>query len=248
MTKLGQIRVGTSGWHYAHWRGPFYPAELSSRQWLAYYASRLASVEVNSSFYRLPSLPSLEGWRQATPRAFTFAIKGSRFITHLKKLKDASRHLPLLLERVALLGPKLGPVLFQLPPGWDQDLGRLEAFLAALPGSPRFAMEFRDDHWWNEQTYDLLRRHGAAFCLFDLDGRMPPRVLTGDFVYLRLHGPQGAYQGRYSAEFLAGLAQDMLAWAGQGLDVYCYLDNDQAGYAVQNALELQALLAGGRTA
>ncbi len=242
MAQGGQIHIGTSGWHYRHWQGRFYPPGVAMSGYLTYYAKRLASVEINSSFYRLPAETTLLRWRDETPTGFIFALKASRFITHQKKLKEPERHLPLLLERARVLGPKLGPVLFQLPPGWRFNGPRLEDFLQALPGDCRYALEMRDPTWLNEEAYEALRRHGVAFCIYDLAGRQSPRLLSAGFVYLRLHGPGGAYQGCYSREFLAGLAGDIRAWAEEGREVFCYFDNDEAAYAAQNALELVELV------
>lgn len=235
-----RVFIGTSGWVYPHWRGPFYPAELDEGQWLGYYASRLPSVEVNRSFYRLPTRAQFAAWRAQTPEGFVFAVKASRFITHMKKLCEPEHTLPPLLEAVAGLGDKLGPLLFQLPPRWRPDPGRLAAFLAALPQGTRAAFELRDPRWHSDAVLDLLRRHNAAFCIYDLAGFASPRAITADFVYLRLHGPGAAYSGRYGHRALADWAQ----WLGAQTvtTAYVYFDNDEAGYAVQDALELQAML------
>lgn len=235
-----RVLIGTSGWVYPHWRGPFYPAELDEAQWLGYYASRLPSVEVNRSFYRLCTRAQFTAWRAQTPEGFVFAVKASRFITHMKKLCEPEHTLPPLLEAIAGLGDKLGPLLFQLPPRWRPDPGRLAAFLAALPQGTRVAFELRDPRWHSDAILDLLRRHNAAFCIYDLAGFASPRAITADFIYLRLHGPGAAYSGRYGHRALADWAQ----WLGAQTvtTAYVYFDNDEAGYAVQDALELQAML------
>jgi uncharacterized protein YecE (DUF72 family) len=242
MRSRAPVHVGTSGWHYGHWRGPFYPDNLSADRFLAYYAARFHTVEINNSFYRLPSERALATWRDIAPPGFIFAVKASRFITHLKKLKDPERSLAPFLERVALLGDKLGPILFQLPPHWHFDAGRLTAFLTALPPAPRYTLELRDRTWINDRALELLAVHGVAFCIYELAGYLSPREVTADFVYIRLHGPGGAYQGRYDPQTLAAWAAAIAAWSGQGREVFCYFDNDEAGYAAQNALQLQALL------
>ncbi len=236
-----RIHIGTSGWVYPHWRGAFYPDALPEPEWLGYYARRLASVEVNRGFYRLPTRAQFAAWRDQTPEDFLFAVKASRYITHMKKLKDPGQTLPPLLEAVAGLGGKLGPLLFQLPPRWRLDVGRLRAFLAALPDRLRVAFEFRDPSWHTGAVLDLLAEHGAAYCVHDLAGFRSPRAVTADFVYVRLHGPGEAYCGRYGAEALAGWAD----WLGrQTVEAACvYFDNDQAGYAVRDALALRAMLA-----
>jgi uncharacterized protein YecE (DUF72 family) len=236
------IHIGTSGWHYGHWRGPFYPDELGAEGFLAYYAERFPTVEINNSFYQLPSESTLGKWRDAVPQGFVFAVKGSRFITHMKKLKDPARSLAPFLERVAVLGEKLGPILFQLPPRWGFNGARLAGFLAALPGAYRYTLELRDQSWINDDALDLLARHGAAFCIYDLAGYLSPLEVTADFVYIRLHGPGGPYQGQYDDKTLAGWAGAMAAWSREGREVFCYLDNDEAGYAAQDAARLQDLL------
>jgi hypothetical protein len=172
------IHIGTSGWHYGHWRGPFYPEELGTEGFLAFYAERFHTVEINNSFYQLPSESTLGKWRDAVPQGFVFAVKGSRFITHMKKLKDPARSLAPFLARVAGLGEKLGPILFQLPPRWRFNPARLAGFLAALPGAYRYTLELRDQSWINDEALDLLARHRAAFCIYDLAGYLSPLEVT----------------------------------------------------------------------
>lgn len=244
-TRHLSIHIGTAGWSYDHWQGVFYPAHMPASHRLEYYAQQLRCVEVNSSFYHLPDRQTLQHWFDSTPDHFRFAVKASRYITHMKKLRDPEKTVPPLLDRLATLGNKLGPVLFQLPPHWHFNAERLEGFLAVLRPGIRYAFEFRDHSWLNEQSYDLLSRHAAAFCIYELDGFLSPRPVTGDFVYVRLHGPDGAYQGSYDEHTLARWADVFSGWARTGKRVYCYFDNDQCGYAVQNALRLQAMLAAG---
>jgi uncharacterized protein YecE (DUF72 family) len=216
---------------------------MKSDQFLPYYAGHFDSVEINNSFYKLPTVETLAAWREASPPGFLFAVKGSRFITHMKKLKiEPGQGLFPLLERVEVLGEKLGPILFQLPPRWRFDPERLATFVAALPRQHRYAFEFRDPTWLNEEAYAILRANGMAYCLYDLAGFLSPEVVTADFVYLRLHGPGQAYQGSYDTRVLAHWADRCLAWAAEGKDVYAYFDNDQAGYAVHDALRLQTLV------
>lgn len=244
MNDKGLVHIGTSGWHYDHWRGPFYPKNLAKREFLQFYQQQFHTVEINNSFYQLPSAKTLIDWRETVPPDFIFAVKGSRFITHMKKLKDPEPSVAPLLERIQLLGDRLGPILFQLPPRWHFNEERLRHFLEALPHDYRYALEFRDPSWLNQEACHLLREHGAAFCIYELAGRVSPQEVTADFVYLRLHGPGGAYQGRYDRQTLAGWAGSISAWAAQGKTVFCYFDNDEAGYAAQNALELQEMLSG----
>ncbi len=230
---MSRCFVGTSGWHYDHWQGAFYPDGLPKSRWLEYYAGRFDSVEINGSFYRLPSEQGVADWRDATPENFRFAVKASRFITHMKKLREVDDALDVFLDRMSLLGGKLGPVLFQLPPRWRVDVKRLEAFLALLPQGREWAFEFRDPSWHCDEVYRVLRAHNAAFCVFDLAGFTSPAAVTADFAYLRLHGPGAAYCGRYGESGLRPWAE----WLErQNLPcAYVYFDNDQAGYAVEDA-------------
>jgi uncharacterized protein YecE (DUF72 family) len=238
----GRIHIGTSGWHYDHWVGPFYPEGSRPDTFLAYYARVFPTTEINNTFYRLPAPEVLAAWRDRTPGDFTFACKASRYITHMKKLKDPRQSCERFFEAVEMLAGKLGPILFQLPPKWRVDPGRLEAFLAALPRDHRFAFEFRDESWFTPAVYDLLGHHRAAFCIYDLGGRCAPDQVTADFVYLRLHGPGGPYCGSYDAGALAIWAGRILTWRKAGLDIYCYLDNDEQGYATQDARRLMELV------
>ncbi|MFP4126002.1 MAG: DUF72 domain-containing protein [Alphaproteobacteria bacterium] len=239
---LAEIRIGTSGWHYDHWVGAFYPAGTKPEDFLAFYAERFDAAEINTSFYQLPSAETLAHWRDTVPAGFRFTAKASRYITHMKKLKDPAASLERFLQRIAVLDPKLGPLLFQLPPNWHADVERLEALLAALPRGRRCAVEFRDPSWWIDAVYAALRRHGAAFCPFELAGREAPLAVTADVVYLRLHGPGAAYQGTYDEARLGAWADRLVAWRAQGREVWCFFDNDEAGYAAHNAARLKALV------
>ena len=238
-----RIRVGTSGWHYAHWRGPFYPERMSSDKMLDFYCQRLATVEVNNSFYHLPAKETFRLWQRQTPKQFLFAVKGSRYITHMKKLKDPKVALQKFLSHARALGAKLGPILFQLPPRWGRDAGRLKDFLRRLPKKHRYTFEFRDPSWFHPEIYHLLEQHYAAFCVFDLAGLQSPRLLTANFAYLRLHGPaEQKYAGCYTRAQLRDWLHCGLHCLGQGArEVFIYFDNDQAGYAARNALELQEM-------
>jgi uncharacterized protein YecE (DUF72 family) len=238
------VWVGTSGWHYPHWQGPYYPAGLSPQHWLAHYSRDFRTVEVNSSFYRLPEATTFGAWRAATPEGFLFAVKAPRTITHLHKLRNPAEPLVAFLSHARTLGPKLGPILFQMPPRWHANPRRLAEFLEQLPQGPRYAFELRDPTWHTDLVYQALAAHNAAFCIYDLGGFTTPLVTTADFVYLRLHGPRAeAYAGSYSEVQLRDWAAKARQWAGRGgKDVYLFFDNDQAGYAVRNALGIQKYL------
>lgn len=238
--------IGTSGWQYEHWRGPFYPEDFSSDAMLSYYAERFHTVEINNSFYQLPKKETVARWRSSVPEDFIFSFKASRYITHMKKLKEPEKSLSRMLEVVPSLNDKLGPILFQLPPKWKFDPERFYDFLEALPGGLRYAFELRDPSWLDPRAYEALTQIGAAFCIYELAGRMSPKEITADFVYIRLHGPADvAYKGQYSTQTLSGWAGAISAWARQGRDVFCYFDNDEAGYAPQDALRLQKMLGSG---
>jgi uncharacterized protein YecE (DUF72 family) len=237
-----EVLIGTSGWSYDHWSGPFYPEDLPPRDRLSFYARTFDSVEVNTTFYHLPAWATVPAWTRAVPAGFVFALKASRYITHMKKLKEPDLTLPRFFEVAGLFGRALGPILFQLPPGWKPNPGRLAAFLDALPAGHRYAFELRNPEWWNGEVLGLLESKGAAFCIFELGGRIAPREVTAGFVYLRLHGPDGAYAGSYGEEALASWAEAVRDWAGRGLAVYVYFDNDQLGFAAQNAARLKQLV------
>lgn len=235
-----QFHIGTSGWVYPHWQGPFYPDELAEPDWLAFYAGRLMSVEINRSFYRLPSLENFATWRDATPDGFVFAVKASRYITHMKNLKEPEDTLPPLLQAIEGLEGKLGPLLFQLPPRWHANPSRLKDFLQALPDGLQAVFELRDKTWHCDEVLQMLSDSNAAFCIYDLGGYTSPREITADFLYLRLHGPVDTYRGYYDIETL----EDWAEWLrDQQLNrAYVYFDNDESAYAVRNARELREIL------
>jgi uncharacterized protein YecE (DUF72 family) len=237
-----RVRIGTSGWHYKHWCGPFYEDRTAPSQMLQVYLRYFDTVEINNSFYKLPSAETFRLWRQSAPPGFRFAVKASRFITHMKKLKEPQNALDNILKRAAELKDKLGPILFQLPPKWMVNAERLEEFLAALPQRHQYAFEFRERSWHNEEIYDILRRHNAAFCMYELNGFHSPEPITADFTYIRLHGPGGPYQGSYSQETLREWARKIERWGERLKDIYVYFDNDQAAFAARNALQLKQMV------
>ena len=234
--------IGTSGWSYNHWKGSFYPTSLKNDQMLGYYCERFSTTEINNSFYHLPQPKTLKHWNRTVPEDFVFTAKGSRFITHMKKLKDPANSVAAFLDRISLLDDKLGPLLFQLPPNWRCNAQRLAQLLDTLSRDFEYAFEFRDHSWHIPEVYDLLAKHNAAFCLYELDGFVSPKPVTAEFIYIRLHGPDGAYQGDYDGRTLAGWATRIANWQQDDKRVYCYFDNDEAGYAAQNAGKLQKQL------
>ena len=235
------VRIGTSGWVYDHWRGIFYPEHLSQADWLAYYAREFDTVEINNSFYRLPKEAAFDAWRAQAPPGFVYAVKASRFLTHLKKLKDPGEPLATFFARAGRLGGKLGPVLYQLPPHWRANLPRFEDFLRALPGEYTHAVEFRDESWLAEEVFRLMERHGVAHCLHDMPPLRVPLRITAPFVYIRFHGDP-AYGGRYREKTLETWAGRIEDWRRQKLEVYVYFNNDWGGYALADARTLKRLL------
>ncbi|MGJ3246903.1 MAG: DUF72 domain-containing protein [Elainellaceae cyanobacterium] len=242
MNRMNRIRIGTSGWHYPHWSGSFYPENIATEHWLDYYAEHFHTAEINNSFYQLPAKTTFEHWRASVPSDFTFAVKASSYITHRKKLNDPEESVQNFFERVQILGDQTGPILFQLPPRWHCNLERLAAFLNVLPTEYRYTFEFRDRTWLIPETYELLANHNAALCIYDWGGERSPTEVTADFIYLRLHGPKAPYQGEYSTQALAGWAGAFSTWARQGKDVYCYFDADEKGIAPNDAQRLIKML------
>jgi len=240
------VRTGTSGWHYKHWRGNFYPQEVPASKMLAHYVRHFDTAELNNSFYRLPTEAAFRAWREAVPENFIFAVKASRYLTHLIKLKDPLQAVQNLLPRAENLGDKLGPFLFQLPPRWRVNVARLEGLLDVLPPQHRYAFEFRDDSWHTAEVLEVLRRYNAALCMFHLAGFSSPAEITADFAYVRLHGPGDKYQGSYSDADLEAWADRIRQWRPRLKAIYVYFDNDQAGYAAHDALRLKQMLAAGR--
>ena len=240
MARATTFRVGCSGWQYKHWKGDFYPVELPQRKWLDYYTRHFDTVEVNNSFYRLPSEGVFDTWRSRTPAAFVFAVKASRFLTHMKKLKDPEEPIERLFSRALELRGKLGPVLYQLPRQMQKNVERLAGFLALLPPRIKHAIEFRDPSWYDDEVVRLLRRHHVALCLHDMAGSAAPRLVTSRFIYVRFHGATGRYDGAYAAPVLEEWA-DWLASTGR--PAFVYFNNDAGGHAPRDARRLIGLLA-----
>lgn len=240
--KKGKIYIGTSGWSYEHWKGPFYPEDLATKDLLNFYIQQLKTVEINRTFYSLPDRDVFSRYAKTVPSSFIFAVKASRFITHVKRLKNPKLSLKRLFSRIQPLGRHLGPILFQLPPHWKVNKKRLQSFLEALPKKYRFAFEFRDESWLTKEIFDLLKKRRAAFCIYELGHVETPCIETADFIYVRLHGPKEAYAGSYSLAALKKWARYFRKEAKKGRDVYCYFDNDEAGYAAMNAKIMLELL------
>jgi uncharacterized protein YecE (DUF72 family) len=243
MAKKGKAFIGTSGFHYKHWVGTYYPEKTKSKDFMEFFLKDFRTVELNNPFYHLPPKETFKQWRKQTPKDFIFSVKASRYITHNKKLKDPEEALNYFLANANGLKEKLGPILFQLPPGWKANEERLHSFLKILPKGYRYTFEFRNPTWYNEETLGLLKKYNAAFCIYQLAGHMSPIEVTADFIYIRLHGPtENKYQGSYPDKTLKEWALQIKKWNQQGKDVYCYFDNDQAGYAAFNAKKLKELI------
>jgi uncharacterized protein YecE (DUF72 family) len=243
MPDSASARVGCSGWNYASWRGRFYPSNLPASRWLEYYATRFDTVEINNTFYRLPERSTFVSWRSQPPAGFLFAVKASRFLTHMKRLLEPEEPLKRLFTRATGLGRKLGPVLYQLPGSFAIDIPRLDRFLRALPrtasGSRRHVIEFRDPSWYVPQTFELLADRGAALCLHDKLGSPISEPSVGPFVYVRFHGTSGSYHGSYSPRQLDRWAHTLAEQIQAGRDVFAYFNNDPEAVATANALTLR---------
>jgi uncharacterized protein YecE (DUF72 family) len=238
-----RLRIGTSGWSYDGWSGPFYPDFLAKKGWLAWYSHIFSTTEINSSFYRTPSLEAVRNWRGTVPDDFVFAWKASKFISHWKRLGPTSKtSLKLMETRLAALGTRLGPVLFQLPERMHADRERLAKFLSYLSPKRRYAFEFRHASWYEEPILKLLSDEGMALCVSDHHQAPAPWEATADHVYVRLHGPTGRYHGHYRAAALKTLVKAITRWHREGRDVYVYFDNDQKSAAPQDAKSLIQML------
>lgn len=237
----GRTRIGTSGWSYGHWNGVFYPEHTPPSERLAFLSSRLDTVEIDSTFYHLPSTKSVSAWSDTTPDGFVFAAKGSRLITHFRRLSGIDDALATFLERLAPLAEKLGVILWQLPPNFSADNQRLDAFLGKLPNETRHAVEFRHQSWLTAETFEVLRAHGAAHVQVSSDAMPPELTPTADFVYVRLHGTS-AYHGAYDRPALEPWTRFLAEQTAAGRDAYVYFNNDAEGHAPQDAARLKAML------
>ena len=239
---MEQIRIGCSGWNYRHWRERFYPKGLPQRRWFAFYAEHFDTVEINNSFYRLPKAETFEAWRAQAPPGFCYAVKANRFLTQAKKLKDCEEPLQRMMAPFRALGDRLGPILFQLPPRFRINLERLETFLKLLPKDVASVFEFREPSWYVPETFALLDRHGAGFCVHDMPGSATERIATGRLAYVRFHGTNGKYHGRYPDQRLLSWTDWIVAQARNGRPVWCYFNNDIDGHAIDDAQTLKAMV------
>ena len=241
-TTVSNIHVGCSGWVYKHWRGIFYPEGLPQKRWFERYAEEFDTVEINASFYRLPLASTFDGWRDKAPPGFHYAVKVNRFITHMKKLLDCEAEIDRFIALARPLGEKLGPLLYQLPPSLKLNLERLERFLERLPPDLTHVFEFRNKDWYVPDTYALLDRHGASFCVHDMPGSKTERIAVGPIAYVRFHGGEGKYWGRYSDEGLLSWTDWVVEQTRSGRSVWCYFNNDIHGHAIDDARTLKSMV------
>lgn len=237
-----QFYIGTSGWHYVHWRDRFYPAKLPKAKWLEFYASNFNTVELNNSFYRLPTEAAFTTWRDSSPSDFVYAVKVSRFITHIKRLKNTGDAVEKFINRARILGEKLGPLLYQLPPNMHRNDEVLESFISSLPDGVRHVVEFRHQSWLDEEVFQILRRYNTGFCVFDMPSISCPLIATADFAYIRFHGSSALYSSCYSDEELTGWGNRLADLASKLKVVYVYFNNDVEAFAIRNAVTLRNYL------
>lgn len=238
----GRLFIGTSGWHYESWIGPFYPPRCPKPKLLAFYADVFRATEINLSFYRLPSEQAVAAWRGGTPEGFLFSWKVHRVITHYRRLRGTQDDVANVFARMGGLGEKGGPVLFQLPPRFRADRDRLADFLRTLPANGRYTFEFRDPSWYEPAIFELLSDFGVSLCLSDHAHAPTPWLATADFVYVRGHGPSGRYHGSYDDAALGEWASASAAWLREGRDVFCFFDNDIKAAAPADARRFAALM------
>lgn len=236
---MTKIYIGTSGWSYEHWKENFYPNKLKSPLWLPYYSTTFSTVEVNTTFYHLPSKNTIKQWYEKVPRHFLFSIKASRYITHMKRLKDCKEALSHFYQTIKGLKNKTGPILFQLPPSFQMNKERLIEFMHLLKDDYDYVFEFRHPSWFVDEIYELLAERKIALCITDLNGELSPEKVTAKFTYIRLHGPKKAYQGSYGLRNLKVWKKKIDHWVKNKISVYCYFDNDEKGFAIQDAKTLK---------
>lgn len=236
------IRIGCSGWSYKHWRSRFYPDGLPVSRWFSFYAEHFQTVELNNSFYMLPKAETFDKWRDQAAPGFLYAVKANRFLTQAKKLKDCEEPLDRMLPLFRRLGPSLGPILYQLPPRFRINLERLESFLKLLPRDLTHVFEFREKSWYVPETLALLERYGASFCVHDMPGSASERLAVGPIAYVRFHGGEGKYWGRYSDEGLLAWTDWIVDQSKSGRPLFCYFKNDIDAHAIHDAQTLKAMV------
>lgn len=236
-----EIRIGTSGWNYDHWRGRFYPPELVAKRWFSFYAEHFNTVEINNTFYKQPNDATFDQWQEQASPGFLFSVKANRYLTHMRKLKEPAKPLERFLSGVRRLKSHLGPILYQLPPNWKPNLERLREFAQVLPDDLTHVLEFRRRDWLTEETYDVMAECNLSLCVHDLLPRHPRRV-RGRVVYVRFHGAGSKYAGKYRRSRLRRWA-DWLRAVAQERKVFVYFNNDLHAHAVHDAKTLQDLLA-----
>ena len=248
---MAKLRIGTSGWTYASWKRTFYPPDLPRRRYLDFYAREFPTTEVNYSFYHLPKPSTYENWGRQVPKDFVFAVKASRFITHIKRLQDVDEAWHTFVHNARYLGRHLGPILLQFPPSARCDVTRLKRFLTVSQPAEKTAIplrlvfEFRHDSWFTDGVYRLLNQYQAALCIADSARYARRDVITSDFAYLRFHGPQELFSSKYPDEQLAKEARTIRKYVRSGLDVYVFFNNDALGHAIENASALRTMVEGG---
>ena len=238
----GAIHIGCSGWNYPHWRRAFYPDRLPAKAWFAFYARHFDTVEINSSFYRLPNAETFDAWRDQAPPGFLYAVKANRFITQAKKLKDCEAPLARMMAPARHLRHTLGPILYQLPPMLGLNLDRLQTFLARLPADLTHVFEFRAKSWYTDATLALLDCFRAGFVVHDFPEQPSPRWASGNLAYIRFHGGTGKYSGHYPDEVLLDWTEWMIRQARSGQSVWAYFNNDIEAAAIEDALKLRAMI------
>ena len=238
----GSIRIGCSGWVYKHWRGLFYPEGMPQTRWFGRYAEEFDTVEINNSFYRLPSGDTFQKWHDQAPPGFCYAVKANRYLTQAKKLLACEEPLERMMTAVRRLGDRLGPMLYQLPPKMNINLERLESFLKIVPGDVHSVFEFRNASWYEAETYALLNRYGAGFVVHDMPGSATDRIAIGPVVYVRFHGAIGKYWGRYPDDDLLSWTDWLTAQSREGRTCWCYFNNDIHGHAIEDARTLKSMV------
>jgi len=246
MEMVAKCRVGTSGFFYDHWRGRFYPEKLPKAKWLEFYAAQFTTVELNNSFYRLPSEAAFANWRDSSPADFIFSLKVSRFITHIKRLRNTEDAVETFVSRAKILGEKLGPLLYQLPPNMHRNDEALALFLSTLPRGIKHVFEFRHQSWLEKEVFEILGKYNVGLCVFDMPSLTCPLLATADFAYIRFHGSDALYSSNYSDEQLADWAKNLTNLASNLKEIYIYFNNDIEAFAISNAMTLRSYLQAGK--